>query len=520
MDMRIPTRSHSGEVRRRVVFALAVTATVAAALLAPPRAAVAHAATQGQYVAAVAAIEQLPYQPAYVPTGSDAAFPTATQPNGIPVVNTPPANDYLAGSIVGSNGPYDPTGVTGAPPWPSTFTPETIPTPDATRITGWYHAVPGLHPGIVVVHGFNTHGVWSVIRWAALLAADGYNVAAFDQRDFSDDTDTTHPQTFGWKEAQDVLTAGRWLAQRPGVTSVGVVGFSEGAQNTLLALGQDTTHVFSAGLTFSAPADQDTQVWGTRQPSSCTSGCQYPATDALVSLVVPSPTGVPYTDVCAAIGDAATAYRTTGFRILEQASAMHAQPAISVPLLNFYSADDSLVNSVQAEYAAAWNLGNPLQRTIEVSRGEHAYFFDRWWQQEAILTYFKGLLPSGSDVTTAATANQTSGGATFTSQEIPIPSLTPAAADAQLGPYVCDAAQGSPGRAASPLGAGNAGSPGASAGGPPGTTPGSAAAGVGQAGGSPNTAAARTPQALTTAALLAALGVTVGIRRRRRRADP
>src|SRR6266496_6081776 len=56
---------------------------------------------------------------------------------------------------------------------------------------------------------------------------------------------------------------------------------------------------------------------------------------------------------------------------------------------------------------AGYEVGNPLQRTLEVTRGEHAYFFDRWWQQRAILLYFKTVLPSaGSDsgVTTAPTS--------------------------------------------------------------------------------------------------------------------
>ena len=45
---------------------------------------------------------------------------------------------------------------------------------------------------------------------------------------------------------------------------------------------------------------------------------------------------------------------------------------------------------------AAYETGNPLQRTVELQRGEHAYFFDRWWQQRAALLYFKRLLPGAS----------------------------------------------------------------------------------------------------------------------------
>ena len=69
-----------------------------------------------------------------------------------------------------------------------------------------------------------------------------------------------------------------------------------------------------------------------------------------------------------------------------------------MPLLGFYSADDSLVPSFEAGMMAGYEAGNPLQATYEVTRGEHAYFFDRWWQQRAILVYFKTVLPSAAMV--------------------------------------------------------------------------------------------------------------------------
>ena len=66
--------------------------------------------------------------------------------------------------------------------------------------------------------------------------------------------------------ASHVKSASRVGAARffhVGVTSVGVVGFSEGAQNTVLALAQSGTSVFAAGLTFSGPADQNAQIAST-----------------------------------------------------------------------------------------------------------------------------------------------------------------------------------------------------------------------------------------------------------------
>src|SRR6202007_3312983 len=129
----------------------------------------------------------------------------------------------------------------------------------------------------------------------------------------------------------------RSAGARPGGGKVGVVGFSEGAQNTLLALAQDTGHVFATGLTFSGPADQNTQI--STNPA---------ATDALVAVVTPDET-----TACGALADAAAYYGTTGQDILAHETAMHAQTSVHVPLLNFYAADDSLVPAFEAQMMAA-----------------------------------------------------------------------------------------------------------------------------------------------------------------------
>src|SRR5438094_407379 len=91
---------------------------------------------------------------------------------------------------------------------------------------------------------------------AATLTATG--PVAADQRDFNCEWSAGYGypdwlQTFGWKEAEDVLAMGRFLAAQPGVTSLGVVGFSLGAQDAVLALAVDGQEpsghaVFSAGL--------------------------------------------------------------------------------------------------------------------------------------------------------------------------------------------------------------------------------------------------------------------------------
>jgi dienelactone hydrolase len=393
-----------------------VAAVATALVLVPPALA---DGTAARFDATVASIFAESYQPGYVPLGLDTAFDA-------PVPNTAPAEDYTSGSI-----PDSPD----YPSWPAAFSQVLFHSADGAPLFGMLALHPGSHPAVVVAHGFNTHGYASVIRWAALLYASGYDVLAADQRDFFFESQAGYGypdwlQTFGWKESQDVLAAGTYLAAQPGTAAIGVVGFSEGAQNTVLALAQDSKRVFSAGLTFSGPADQNTQI--STNPA---------ATDALVALVTPSETSA-----CGALSDAATYYGTSVFDILAHETAMHAQTAVKVPLLNVYSADDSLVPAFEAKMMAAYEAGNPLQQTIELQRGEHAYFLDRWWQQRSILLYFKALIGAKDPtVGTSPTVNQTPGGSPASSQTVDLGAPTRAWADARLAPDVCDPAQGVPG---------------------------------------------------------------------------
>ncbi len=185
------------------------------------------AAPPDGFAATVDELMAQPYQPDYVPTGVDSAFDTL-------VPNTAPAEDYTTGSIPGSP---------DLPAWPADFRLVTISSGDGAQLFARVAVHPGAHPGIVVAHGFNTHGFESVIRWAAMLYARGYDVIASDQRDFFYESQAGYgaafPQTFGWKESEDVLAAGRYLAAQPGVGAIGLVGFSEGAQNAILALALD-----------------------------------------------------------------------------------------------------------------------------------------------------------------------------------------------------------------------------------------------------------------------------------------
>jgi dienelactone hydrolase len=380
-----------------------------------------------KFDAVVAQMLAQPYQADYVPLGFDNAFPTA--------LNTLPAQDYTSGSIAGSP---------DYPGWPAPFAPILLHSGDGAPFFAQVALHPGKHPGIVVVHGFNTHGYDSVVRWAAMLYANGYNVIAADQRDFAFEYQAPEKygypnwlQTFGWKESEDVVAAGKYLRSRPGVSSVGLVGFSEGAQNTVLALALDGGRTFAAGITFSPPADQATQIYSTAEPPGCApADCEYPASDGLIALVVPP---YSYADPCGVLVDAAARYKTTPNGILAKENAFQAQQMVRVPLLNFYAQDDPLVADFQAKMMKAYTTGTQM-RTLELQKGAHAYFYDRWWQQKAILLYFRALLPGAADdlaIGTSPTVNQTPGGTAASTQLVDLGAPTKAQADAMLGPDLC-----------------------------------------------------------------------------------
>jgi predicted alpha/beta-fold hydrolase len=423
---------------------LVLVAALVAALAAPVAASAGSPSQQvDRFDRAVDRLLAEPYQAAYVPLGLDSAFAPTLVPN------TAPAQDYTSGSIPES---------ADNPDWPAAFQLVLLASGDGAPLFARVATHPfTTRPGVVVVHGFNTNGKESVIRWAAMLYANGYNVIASDQRSFAAEHDAGYGppswvQTFGWKESEDVLAAGRYLSAQPGVGDVGVMGFSLGAQDTVLALALDgrqrsKERVFSSGLAFSGPADQNTQVYSTAAPPFCqTPFCTYPATQALTILVVP-----PYStgDPCKVLANAAAVYGTDAYSILTHESAYHAQTAVRVPLLTVYAADDPLVQSFHATMMAGYGAGNPLQRTLEVESGNHAYFYDRWWQQRAALLYFKETLPDASAnaaVGVAATVNRTLGGRPFGEQLVPLGSPGRADADAIAfaAPYICDTTRPAP----------------------------------------------------------------------------
>jgi len=88
-------------------------------------------------------------------------------------------------------------------------------------------AAPQPRPAIVVVHGWesNKGRTFAHVRY---LHAAGFHCLVFDARGHGDSPEETLPVNVP-EFAEDTAAAARWLADRPDVSAVGVLGHSMGA---------------------------------------------------------------------------------------------------------------------------------------------------------------------------------------------------------------------------------------------------------------------------------------------------
>jgi dienelactone hydrolase len=130
-----------------------------------------------------------------------------------------------------------------------------FPAYDGARVAGWFvpAAGDGPHATIMLVHGWtwnrlgkstdslldNLSGARTVDLLPVIhgLQSAGFNVLAFDQRNHGMSA-AAAPTTFGLQEANDVIGAVDYLAQRRDVdrNRIGAIGFSTGANAVLFSI--------------------------------------------------------------------------------------------------------------------------------------------------------------------------------------------------------------------------------------------------------------------------------------------
>ena len=134
-------------------------------------------------------------------------------------------------------------------PTEDSSTPES-PAPKRRR-AGKVAATTGPRPGIVVVHGWesNRGRTFAHVRY---LHAAGFHCLVFDVRGHGDSPSETLPINIP-EFADDTIAAVRWLAARPEVSAVGVLGHSMGAAGAIVAASREPA--IKAVVSMSAPAD-------------------------------------------------------------------------------------------------------------------------------------------------------------------------------------------------------------------------------------------------------------------------
>ena len=128
-----------------------------------------------------------------------------------------------------------------------------------SRLAGWFvpagpaapTATSEPRPGIVVVHGWesNRGRTFAHVRY---LNAAGFHCLVFDVRGHGDSPEEYLPMNVP-EFAEDTQAAVKWLAARPEVSAVGVLGHSMGGAGAIVAASREPA--IRAVVSLSAPAD-------------------------------------------------------------------------------------------------------------------------------------------------------------------------------------------------------------------------------------------------------------------------
>ena len=198
-------------------------------------------------------------------------------------------------------------------------------------------------PGIVIVHGWesNRGRTFAHVRY---LHAAGFHCLVFDLRGHGDSPPETLPINVP-EFAEDTAAAVHWLAARPEVSAVGVLGHSMGGAGAIVAASREPA--IGAVVSLSAPADL---VRMTRK------------TFEMAEMNIPKPVATPLAFITAAVLLAPRRHS------LADASAMLAAAKYRGPLLLIHGEQDHgvPVEHVRLIEAAATETRGPGDPPVEV----------------------------------------------------------------------------------------------------------------------------------------------------------
>ena len=256
-------------------------------------------------------------------------------------------------------------------------------TADGLALPGWF--VPAGRdeaPGILLVHGWESASD-RTLPHAQFLRAAGFHTLAVDIRGHGRNGPEALPISVG-EFAADALAGVRWLAARPEVTRVGVLGHSLGAAGALVAAAAEPS--IDAVVAVSTPADPYRL---TRQ------------TFRLARLPIPAPLAWPLAWLTTRV------YLRPRGHAVADVSASEAAKAVASPVLLVHGDEDHVVPVAHlGRLAAARREARPeaVTQTLIVHEGHHSWLYEFAGFRSAVARFLASALGGPLDPDAAARA--------------------------------------------------------------------------------------------------------------------
>jgi len=247
-------------------------------------------------------------------------------------------------------------------------------------------------PGVVLVPGLTqTRNLKFMVEVARLLALNGWHVLAIDVRGQGESGQISGtPSSFGWKEADDILGAVRYLRETSQATSVAVIGFSNGGRSLVKAMARDGGERIAAGIAVTAPIGLPTPPVR-REPGQAPSDW-----DLYFSSTMGAPSQYEYVE------RAARWYGVDIPTLLERSVAEADILKVKTPLLMLHTLDDffwrtNIKNGLNdgGSFRLTYRdsvRDHPHVRALVLDQGRHSggvYLTDPHWFGIATMSYLK-----------------------------------------------------------------------------------------------------------------------------------
>lgn len=258
--------------------------------------------------------------------------------------------------------------------YPAQFESVQFPSEDGTPVAGKLalHRDGRPHPAIVM-----GHGIWffkevdALVDSAEFYFANGWSVLVFDFQGHGESAKLSDaPYTMGWKEADNMLGAAKFLKAREGVSSVAIFGHSLAGAATLLAA-ERAQGIADCLVVGSAPARQEPHF---------------------IMSHIDKWLRIAKTDPISYFEQAGAYYGKSGEEIRKLDETEDAVRTLTLPTLFVQTAEDDFIPASDASLLEAAARENENVLVVTEARGGHGlemYLNDRYWLKAITAGFLK-----------------------------------------------------------------------------------------------------------------------------------